>query len=65
MQLIQAPDGVILAKNSYDQLTLVANIFIKYDFPASWAEMNTWLLKSLEELFQNMHNLQLTHVPHV
>ena len=44
MQLIQNPDDVILSKNSYDQLTLVANIFIKYDFPANWVEMNTWLL---------------------
>lgn len=57
MQLIQAPDSVILAKNSYDQLTLVANIFIKYDFPANWAEMNTWLLKSLDELYLNMQSL--------
>lgn len=57
MQLIQSPDDVILSKNSYDQLTLVANIFIKYDFPANWVEMNTWLLKNLEKLYHNMQNL--------
>ena len=57
MQLIQSPDDVILSKNSYDQLTLVGNIFIKYDFPANWVEMNTWLLKNLEKLYHNMQNL--------
>lgn len=34
--LIMEPDPIILTQNSYDQLTLVVAIFIKYDFPAGW-----------------------------
>jgi hypothetical protein len=34
LELIQNPDKVILTKNAYEQLTLVATTFIKFDFPA-------------------------------
>jgi hypothetical protein len=34
LALIQNPDEIILSKNSYDQLSLLATLFVKYDFPA-------------------------------
>jgi len=57
LELLQNPDNVILGKNSYEQLTLVACIFVKYDFPAKWMQLNTWLLQTYDHLFQNINNL--------
>jgi hypothetical protein len=54
-----------LTKSSYDQLTLVVTIFIKYDFPAQWVQMNQWLLKSLDQLYGSMHGLSLEDAPRV
>jgi hypothetical protein len=50
LELIQDPDPVILSKNSYDQLALVVTIFIKYDFPAQWMQLNQWLIKFFDML---------------
>lgn len=61
--LIQEPDAVILTKNSYDQLALVVAIFIKYDFPAQWPQLNTWLLKFFEQLHNGLQTLQSSDVP--
>ena len=36
LHLIQNPDGIILMEKSYEQLTLVAAIFVNYDFPGNW-----------------------------
>ena len=36
LAMIQNPDGTILMEKSYEQLTLVAGIFVHYDFPANW-----------------------------
>lgn len=63
--MIDSPDNVILSKSSYDQLTLVVTIFVKYDFPAQWPQMNQWLLRSLEQLYTNMQSLQLEDAPRV
>jgi len=34
--MIDNPENVILSKSSYEQLTLVVTIFVKYDFPVAW-----------------------------
>ena len=44
IELIQSPDDIILGQNSFEQLTLVACLFVKYDFPAKWLQLNQWLL---------------------
>jgi hypothetical protein len=36
LALIQNPDECILGENAYNQLTLVACIFVKQDFPSNW-----------------------------
>ena len=38
-------------------LTLVVTIFVKYDFPVAWPQMNQWLIKSMEGLYNNMQSL--------
>jgi hypothetical protein len=48
--LIQDNNSTILTDKSYEQLTLVAAIFIKFDFPAQWPQLNQWLLKTFEQL---------------
>ena len=40
LAMIDNPDNVILSKNCYEQLTLVVTIFVKYDFPVAWPQMN-------------------------
>lgn len=57
LALIQNPDEIILSKNSYDQLSLLATLFVKYDFPAQWTEMNSWLLKTFDQLYAGMNAL--------
>lgn len=52
--MIDRPDNVILSPNCYDQLTLVVTIFVKYDFPVAWPQMNLWLNKSMDALHANM-----------
>jgi hypothetical protein len=56
---------VILTDKSYEQLTLVAAIFVTYDFPANWTQLNAWLLQSFDQLFQNLGQLQLDQVPRI
>ena len=34
--LVQDNSQIILTDASYEQLTLIAAIFIKYDFPSQW-----------------------------
>ena len=51
LALIQSPDDCILSDNAYSQLTLVACIFVKQDFPAQWPQMNHYLLSTFESLF--------------
>ena len=63
--MIDNPDNVILSKNCYEQLTLVVTIFVKYDFPAMWPEMNSWLLKTFEELYQGMNSLSIEDAPKI
>lgn len=65
LELIQNPDNIILTKNAYEQLTLVATTFIKFDFPKEWTSMNTWLLKSLDSLFESMQQLSIEDAPKV
>ena len=36
LALVQNPDDCILGENAYSQLTLVACIFVKQDFPSNW-----------------------------
>jgi len=38
-------------EKSYEQLTLVAGIFVHYDFPANWTELNQWLLTMFDALY--------------
>ena len=63
--MIDNPENVILSQACYDQLTLIVTIFVKYDFPVAWPQMNQWLIKSLDTLHQNMQNLQLEDAPRV
>ena len=46
-------------------MTLVVTIFVKYDFPVAWPQMNQWLIKSLDTLYATMQNLQFEDVPRV
>ena len=55
--MIDHPENVILSKSCYDQLTLVVTIFVKYDFPVAWPQMNQWLIKSIDTIHANMQNL--------
>lgn len=43
----------------------MATTFIKFDFPAQWTQMNQWLLKSLESLYESMTQLSLDDAPKV
>lgn len=65
LELIQNPDNVILTKNAYEQLTLVATTFVKFDFPAQWTQMNQWLLKTMDNLFESMQQLSIDDAPRV
>lgn len=65
LEMIDCPDNVILSKSCYEQLTLVVTIFVKYDFPVAWPQMNLWLIKSMDALHANMQNLQLEDAPRV
>lgn len=57
LALIQNPDDCILGENAYNQLTLVACIFVKQDFPSSWPQLNQWLLQTFDDLFNNINSL--------
>jgi hypothetical protein len=46
-------------------LTLVACIFVKYDFPAKWMQLNAWLIKTFDDIFNNLHNLTEEVVPKI
>jgi len=35
-------------EKSYEQLTLVAAIFVNYDFPGNWTQLNLWLLQMFD-----------------
>jgi len=65
LQMIDHPENIILSQSCYEQLTLVVTIFVKYDFPVAWPQMNQWLTKSLEALHANMQNLQLEDAPRI
>ena len=57
LALIQNPDDCILGENAYNQLTLVACIFVKQDFPSNWPQLNQWLLTTFDQLFANINSL--------
>jgi hypothetical protein len=59
IELIQSPEDIILATNSYEQLTLVACLFVKYDFPAKWLQLNQWLLMMFEQLYLSLNTMQM------
>lgn len=40
LQIVANPENIILSPKHYEELTLVVTLFIKYDFPANWPEMN-------------------------
>ena len=65
LAMIDNPENIILSKSCYDQLTLVVTIFVKYDFPVAWPQMNQWLIKSLDTLHTNMQNLQIEDAPRI
>lgn len=48
LALVEDSNHVILTESSYEQLTLVVAIFIKYDFPAQWPQFSQWLLKAFD-----------------
>lgn len=52
--MVANPENVILSTKNFEELTLVVTLFIKYDFPANWNEINQWILGTLEELFTGM-----------
>jgi len=35
-------------EKSYEQLTLVAGILVHYDYPASWTQLNIWLMQTFD-----------------
>ena len=63
--MIQNPDDCILCENAYNQLTLVACIFVKQDFPSSWPQLNQWLLSTFDDLFNNINSLQTEDAPKI
>lgn len=65
LALIQNPDDCILGENAYNQLTLVACIFVKQDFPSSWPQLNQWLLQTFDDLFNNINSLQTEDAPKI
>lgn len=65
LALIQNPDECILCENSYTQLTLVACIFVKQDFPSNWPQLNNWLLQTFESLFTNINSLSIEDTPKI
>jgi hypothetical protein len=52
-------------EKSYEQLTLVAGIFVHYDFPANWTELNQWLLTMFDALYQSLNTLSIEQVPQI
>ena len=52
-------------EKSYEQLTLVAGILVHYDYPASWPQLNTWLMQTFDYLFLSLPNLQIEQVPQI
>jgi hypothetical protein len=59
LSIIQTPDGVIYNEKAYEQLTLVAAILVRYDFPANWPALNQWLLTTFDKLYQSLSSLSL------
>jgi hypothetical protein len=56
---------VILGQNSYEQLTLVVCIIVKYDFPANWVALNNWLLFMFDNLYQNISSVSVDQIPKI
>ena len=52
-------------EKSYEQLTLVAGILVHYDYPASWPQLNTWLMQTFDQLFLSLPTLQIEQVPQI
>jgi hypothetical protein len=36
LKLLQFPENIIHGQNSYEQLILIACLFVRFDFPAKW-----------------------------
>ena len=41
----------------------MAAILVQYDFPANWPQLNTWLLKTFEDLYKGLEHLSIEQVP--
>lgn len=43
----------------------MACIFVKQDFPSAWPQLNHWLLRTFDDLFNNLSGLQADDAPKI